>query len=309
MSAIVTYPVTDPQVADTEFLTEQKLLQETISGGGGGGGGGDVVASGILANNAITLGGGGHTVKTTATGTGIVTALGVNIGSAGAPVINGGALGTPSSGVATNLTGTAAGLTAGTVMTNANLTGPVTSAGNATAIADAALSIAKTSGLQTALDAKAPLASPTLTGTPLAPTAAFTTNTTQIASTAFVQAALAKQAEAIMVAVSDETTALTTGTAKVTFRMPFAMTLTAVRSNINTVSSSGIVTVDINEAGSTILSTKLTIDVGELTSVTAVVPPVISDVNLADDAEMTVDIDVAGTGAKGLKIALIGTRA
>ena len=38
-------------------------------------------------------------------GTSVQTALGVNVGSAGAPVINGGALGTPSSGVATNLTG------------------------------------------------------------------------------------------------------------------------------------------------------------------------------------------------------------
>jgi len=41
------------------------------------------------------------------------------------------ALGTPASGVATNLTGTAAGLTAGGVTTNANLTGHVTSTGNA----------------------------------------------------------------------------------------------------------------------------------------------------------------------------------
>lgn len=41
------------------------------------------------------------------------------------------ALGTPTSGVATNLTGTAASLTAGTVTTNANLTGHVTSVGNA----------------------------------------------------------------------------------------------------------------------------------------------------------------------------------
>jgi hypothetical protein len=41
------------------------------------------------------------------------------------------ALGTPLSGVATNLTGTASGLTAGTVTTNANLTGHVTSVGNA----------------------------------------------------------------------------------------------------------------------------------------------------------------------------------
>lgn len=44
------------------------------------------------------------------------------------------ALGTPASGVATNLTGTAAGLTAGNVTTNANLTGPIASAGNATSI-------------------------------------------------------------------------------------------------------------------------------------------------------------------------------
>jgi hypothetical protein len=37
-------------------------------------------------------------LATTTPGTGIVTALGVNVGSAGAPVINGGALGTPTSG-------------------------------------------------------------------------------------------------------------------------------------------------------------------------------------------------------------------
>ena len=45
------------------------------------------------------------------------------------------ALGTPASGVATNLTGTASGLTAGNVTTNANLTGVITSVGNATSIA------------------------------------------------------------------------------------------------------------------------------------------------------------------------------
>jgi len=38
-------------------------------------------------------------------GTGVITALGVNVGSAGAPVVNGGALGTPSSGTGTNITG------------------------------------------------------------------------------------------------------------------------------------------------------------------------------------------------------------
>ena len=38
-------------------------------------------------------------------GTGVATALAVNVGSSGAPVVNGGVLGTPSSGTATNLTG------------------------------------------------------------------------------------------------------------------------------------------------------------------------------------------------------------
>lgn len=51
------------------------------------------------------------------------------------PIMTAPALGTPASGVATNLTGTAASLTAGTVTTNANLTGLITSSGNATAIA------------------------------------------------------------------------------------------------------------------------------------------------------------------------------
>ena len=45
-------------------------------------------------------------------------------------------------------------------------------------------------GLQTQLNEKAPLASPALTGTPKAPTATAGTNTTQIATTAFVQGAL-----------------------------------------------------------------------------------------------------------------------
>ncbi len=115
--------------------------------------------------------------------------------------------------------------------------------------------------------------------------------------------------EALMIAVSDEATAITTGTAKVTFRMPFAMTLSDVRASLAVASSSGAPTVDINEGGVSILSTKLTIDASEKTSVTAAVPVVISDSVLADDAEITIDIDVAGTEAKGLKVALIGRRA
>jgi hypothetical protein len=114
--------------------------------------------------------------------------------------------------------------------------------------------------------------------------------------------------ETIMLALGDETTAITTGTAKITYRMPFPFIVDEVRANVNTVSSSGVVTVDINEGGTSIISTKLTIDASEKTSVTAATPPVISDSVLADDAEITVDVDTAGTGAKGLKVTLIGRR-
>lgn len=111
-------------------------------------------------------------------------------------------------------------------------------------------------------------------------------------------------------AVSDETTDLTTGTAKVTFRMPYAMTLTGVRANVNTAPTGSTLIVDINEGGSTILSTKLSIDASEKTSTTAASAAVISDSALADDSEITIDIDQIGStiAGKGLKIWLIGTR-
>ena len=51
--------------------------------------------------------------------------------------------------------------------------------------------LADQTDLNSALSAKAALASPALTGTPTAPTASGGTNTTQLATTAFVQAAIA----------------------------------------------------------------------------------------------------------------------
>ena len=118
--------------------------------------------------------------------------------------------------------------------------------------------------------------------------------------------------EVIQVAVSDETTALTTGTAKLTFRMPFAMTVTEVRASLSTAgTTSGTTTIDINEGGTSILSTLLTIDATEKTSTTAATAAVISDSALADDAEITIDIDAISGGATeaGLKVTLIGNRA
>lgn len=83
--------------------------------------------SAALAAGAVVLGGGaGVTPATTATGTGVVTALGVNTGTAGAFVVNGGALGTPSSGSVTNLTGTASININGTVGATTPTTGSFT---------------------------------------------------------------------------------------------------------------------------------------------------------------------------------------
>jgi len=104
-------------------------------------------------------------------------------------------------------------------------------------------------------------------------------------------------------AASDEDTAITVGTAKVTFRMPFAMYLLGIRANVKTAPTGASIIFDFNESGFSVLSTRLSIDATEKTSVTAATPLVISDPNLADDAEITIDFDqvgatVAGTGVK-----------
>jgi hypothetical protein len=70
----------------------------------------------------------------TGLGTGVATALGVNVGSAGAFVVNGGALGTPSSGTVTNLTGTASININGTVGATTPSTGAFTTLTNSSTV-------------------------------------------------------------------------------------------------------------------------------------------------------------------------------
>ena len=114
------------------------------------------------------------------------------------------------------------------------------------------------------------------------------------------------------IAVSDETTALTTGTAKGTFRMPYAMTVTDVRATVTTAPTGANIIVDINDGGTSIMTTnKLSIDATEKTSTTAATAPGVTDTALADDAEITIDIDQIGStiAGAGLKIWVIGTRA
>lgn len=122
--------------------------------------------------------------------------------------------------------------------------------------------------------------------------------------------AASAQSQAIIIAVGDESTALTTGTNKVRFRMPYAFTLTGVRASVNTAPTGATLIVDINEGGVSVLSTKLSIDATETTSTTAATPAVISDSALADDAEISIDIDQIGStvAGAGLKVSLIGTQ-
>jgi len=68
--------------------------------------GGNVSVSGTTpVNGQLSQWSSGTTIQAITTGTGVVTALGTNVGSAGAFVVNGGALGTPTSGTLTYATG------------------------------------------------------------------------------------------------------------------------------------------------------------------------------------------------------------
>jgi hypothetical protein len=100
------------------------------------------------ANSDITSITGLTTALTVAQGgTGVTSSTGTgNVVLSNSPTLVTPALGTPSALVGTNITGTASGLTAGNVTTNANLTGGVTSVGNAaTVVTNANLTGAVTS--------------------------------------------------------------------------------------------------------------------------------------------------------------------
>ena len=118
--------------------------------------------------------------------------------------------------------------------------------------------------------------------------------------------------EVFIISLSDEATNLTAATGKASFHLPFAMTLTGVKATVNTAPTGATIVVDINEAGSTILTTKLSIDIGEFTSTTAATAAVIGGAGpaLADNALLTFDIDQIGSSAagKGLKVTLYGYR-
>jgi len=115
--------------------------------------------------------------------------------------------------------------------------------------------------------------------------------------------------KSLIIPIGDETTNTTVGTSKRSFQMPYALTLTAVRASCVTAPVGSTAIFDIKEAGTTVLSTLISIDANETSSFTAAVAPVISDTALADDAIITFDVTQIGstTASAGCKAILTGT--
>jgi len=88
------------------------------------------------------------------------------------------------------------------------------------------------------------------------------------------------------------------------FRVKSAMTVLDVGCYFDTAGTGSATTVEIFEAGSTILSTDITVDATEKTSETAATPAVISDSAIAADGILTFNISgiASGTAGKGLVI-------
>lgn len=115
----------------------------------------------------------------------------------------------------------------------------------------------------------------------------------------------------IMLKIFDDTTALATGDGKLIFPITTefnGMNLVDADAHVSTVSSSGTPTVMIRNVtdAQDMLSTAITIDANEKTSYTAATAPVINGTydDVATGDEIAIDVDVTGTGSKGLTVML-----
>ena len=112
--------------------------------------------------------------------------------------------------------------------------------------------------------------------------------------------------ETLGFAISDETTTLTTGSAKLTFYMPYSLHLNSVRACLTTAGVTSTI-IDINQSGSTIMTQPIVIDSGSYTSKTSATASVILNNTLWDNNPITFDIDQC-SGSTGAKVFLTGYR-
>jgi hypothetical protein len=103
-------------------------------------------------------------------------------------------------------------------------------------------------------------------------------------------------------ALGDLSTTLAAGNGKAYWVAPYDGTVVGVFGSLLTASASGGVQYDINKNGTTILSTQLTVDATEVSSVTAATNAVISVPNFSAGDVFTMDVDVAGSSAAGPQI-------
>jgi hypothetical protein len=108
-------------------------------------------------------------------------------------------------------------------------------------------------------------------------------------------------------AFSDETTQITTGTNKVAIYAPYAFTITDVQVSLSQ-SGSALSTFNVRRNGTTIFSTRPTIDANEFHTATALTPRVITGTTVSAADRITVDVDGIGTGCAGGKVYILGNR-
>lgn len=106
----------------------------------------------------------------------------------------------------------------------------------------------------------------------------------------------------VNVALSDMTTNLTTGTAVAVWFAPEDGELLNAYIGLHDPSSSGAVTVDMNDSGGSVFTTLPSIDATEATSLTGTNAVLDGTVAFVRGDKFTFDIDAAGTDAKGLQI-------
>jgi hypothetical protein len=127
------------------------------------------------------------------------------------------------------------------------------------------------------------------------------------------------QHETIAIVCSDRTTAIVAATDVASYVMPWAFTLTEVQAQLFDAAGSGTFTVDVNDDGTSLLSTKLTIDAGETSSQTAASSYALAAatattarakaITVAKGSKVSIDVDDDAAGdALGLIVTLIGIR-